>query len=1059
MGNGLRKSVLAVLVGLVVVLASVCDEDKSPTSASSAPATLKYISGNNQTGLRLNRLAQPLLVQVLDYDDDPVAAHKVVFEVTSLNGTLAGSGQKKQEVVTNANGMTSVYLVLGDSLGLDSVRASTVDASNRPLNGSPILFTASVDTSGTGEDDAPDDTTQIAPSLTANSVRIMSGNYQGANGEYFEGQLLPMLLVVQVLDTALAGTQGYPHEGAPVSGFPVLFTVYGPDGATGEAAIAAEPGEGPGGTGRLRATTDIGGLAAVRLTLAEEFYVDGNFSSYLNNHRVEVVVVFSDGSQDSVLFFATGVALAPDDTTGPVIIPSAPGVTANNVRIVSGNYQGASGEYFEGQLLPMPLVVQVLDTSLADTLGYPHEGAPVSGFPVLFTVYGPEGAGVEPVISSDPGGGPGGTGLLQATTDVDGLAAVRLKLAEKFGGGTVESNQNNHRVEVVAVFSDGRQDSVIFFATAVPQTPIDTTAAVIPDADRIELISGDSQTGVPGELLGEPIVLAVYDSVGEPVTGAEVTAIIKEGGGLISFWGQDPTQAELMSLVTDSEGMVRLAWRLGPLPELDNEILAVLTKPDGSSSSVTIKATGVDPDRGPNSIALVSGDGQTGEVAVILALPLVARVFNKDGQPVPGAVVTFTVTRGFGSISLEGTLPVINEMLTVTTDEQGVAAVTLKLGPGPDLDNEVVAQIRRSDGTADSVVFSSVARPKSDTANSLVIMSGNYQGLEGNYIVKTELPLPLVVGVFDNRRTEVSQHGAPISNFPVLFEAFSPSGDAEVKAVDGTEPAGTGRLKALTDEDGLAAVRLTMGTKTGAPDDPTYLRNNNHVIAVAVFADGTQDSVMFFATAVPGAPTSLAAAGGTELSGIAGKALSGLTVVVTDGYGNSKASVPVSFVIDKSPGGGSISQPLVLTDINGYATSGLSQLSTVADKMQVSAVNGNLSPKSIPFTINVLADEADVIMAAGGDNQVGTIGTAFSGPLKVMILDQYGNPCSGVLVTFAESPPGSASLSTIVIKTDSDGMAQTTVTPMSTAVTITAGAVIHGATQTETFNLTATAEE
>ena len=546
--------------------------------------------------------------------------------------------------------------------------------------------------------------------------------------------------------------------------------------------------------------------------------------------------------------------------------------------------------------------------------------------------------------------------------------------------------------------------------------------------------------------------------LGEPVTGAEVTAIIKEGGGLISPWGQDPSQAELISLVTDSEGMVRLAWRLGPLPELDNEILAVLTKPDGSSSSVAIKATGVDPDRGPNSIALVSGDGQTGEVAVILPLSLVVRVFNKDGQPVPGAVVTFTVTRGFGSISPEGTLPVINEMQTVTTDEQGVAAVTMLLGPGPDLDNEVVAQVLRSDGTVASVLFSAVARPKSDTANSLVIMSGNYQGLEGGYVVKTELPLPLVVGVFDNRRTEVSQHGAPISNFPVLLEAFSPSGDAGVTAVAGTEPAGTGRLEALTDEDGLAAVRLTMGSKTGAPDDLAYLRNNNHVVAVAVFADGTQDSVIFFATAVPGAPTNLDAAGSTELSGIAGKALSGLTVVVTDGYGNSNAGVPVSFVIDKSPGGGSISQPLVLTDINGYATSGLSQLSTVAGPMNVSAVNGNLTPNARAFTINVSADEADVIMAAGGDNQAGTIGTAFSSPLKVMILDQYGNPKSGDLVTFTVTA-GSASLSNLVIKTDSDGMAQTAVTPMSTAVTITAGAVIHGDTQTVTFNLTATEEE
>jgi len=1489
MADGLRKSILAAVVGLAVALALVCDEGKSPTSASSAPARLKYISGDNQSGQLRTRLEQPFMVQVLDFDGDPVAAHQVIFEVTSPAGTLAGSGEKEMKVLTNNEGITSVYLVLGDSVEMDyTVQASAVDASDKQLANSPYLFNALVDTSGSGGDAAPDDTTrQAEPGLTANRVQIMSGNYQGARGDYYEGQLLSMPLVVQVLDTAFAGVGGYPAEGAPVSGFPVLFTVYGPKEATEQPVISAEPGGGPGGTGLLTATTDKDGLAAVRLNLGEGFYVgpdfslyrnnhrveavvvfaDGSqdsvlffatglalapddtsgqvigpptegatannvrivsgnnqgangdyfeeqllpmplvvqvvdttmadtlgyplegapvsgypvlftvygpegavenpvisaepgggpggtgrlqattdenglaavrlnlgagfyagpvFSTYLNNHRVEVVVVFADGSQDSVVFFATGLAIAPDDTSGDVIGPPAPGAKANNVYIVSGNYQGANGEYFEGQLLPMPLVVQVVDTTMADSMGHSSQGAPVAGYPVLFTVYGPEGAGVDPTINSDPGGGPGGTGLLRATTDEKGLAAVRLKLAQRFGGGTTESNQNNHRVEVVVVLPDGSQDSVLFFATAVPMAPIDTTAAVIPDAERIELIAGGSQPGVPGELLGEPVVVAVYDTLGGPVSGAEVTVILKKGGGVISSWGQLPSEPNLLSLVTDSEGMVRLGWRLGPLPELENEIIAVVTKPDGSSSSVTITATAVEPGLGPDSMALVAGDGQTGEVSTLLPLSLVVRVFNAEKIPVLGAEVVFSVIQGFGLISKAGEEP-LSEIVTTVTDENGLAAASMRLGPGPGLDNVVVAEVKRSDGTVDSVTFhatalprpdmanrlilksgnyqgsggeyfegetlalplvvrvvdtlqagesdspgapipnfpvlftaygpeeatvsplindvkdeepagtgrlealtdedglaavrlmlardfgsggslqvylnnhrveavavfsdgtvdsviffatakpvsptdpgapaveaafdlvavsdtmiqpvevgtilpgplvvrvvddqgSSVqgasvtftviqgggqigveyempkpdidmlkiitdsdglavitwglgpgpdldnvvvaqlrrgdgevlsvrfhaeARPKSDTANRLVVMSGNYQG---NYIVGTELPLPLVVKVVDTLRRDVDTLGAPMPNFPVLFQAFSPSGDGDVTSDKGTGPGGTGRLESLTDADGLAGVRLTLGTMTGAPDDTTLLKNNNHVIAVAVFADGSQDSVIFFATAVPAAPENIAAAGGTELSGIAGKSLTGLNVVVTDKYGNSTAGVQVDYVIDRSPGGGSITGAVDYTDSFGYASSGIDPLSTVTGDMKVSAVNGSLGGSPVTFTITVSADEADSILASGGDNQVGTIGKAFSKVIKVMVLDQYGNPKSGDLVTFSVTG-GAASLSEMVVKTGSDGVAQTSVTALSDAMTIEAGAMIRGVVRKVTFNLTAVEEE
>jgi Bacterial Ig-like domain (group 1) len=902
MAKLLRKSVIAALVLLGLVLTAVCDEDKSPTSASLAPAKLKYVSGDNQIGQLNKILEQPLMVQILDHASDPVAAHRVVFEVTSASGALAGNSQKVQEVQTNANGMTSVYLVLGDSIEIEyTVQASAFDNAGNHLEDSPYLFTAGVDTSG----------------------------------------------------------------------------------------IIIDPGPGPGGND------------------------------------------------------------TPDDTTQPSIVYSA-----NLINVVSGNYQGTGGEYNEGQTLPMPLVVQVLDTTYAGATGYPDAGAPVSGYPVLFTVYSPDGTATEAQITSEPGGGPSGTGLLEATTDDEGLAAVRLQLAKNFGGGTLESNLNNHRVEAVIVLQDGSQDSVIFFATGVPSAPVDTAATIVPDADRIELVSGNLQTGTPGTALSNPVIFAVYDSVGDPVAGAAITFVLTKGGGAVSVWGEIPTEEEVLSLATDGQGLVRLAWRLGELPAVENEIVAVVTLPD-SSMSLTVSATGVDPDLGPDALIMVSGDGQTGEVASILPLALTVRVLNSAGDPVSAAGVTFTVVRGSGSVGESGNLP-IYDLIMVETDDYGVASATFKLGIGPELDQQVVAEVKRNDGTGISVLFTAQLVPILATANRLVALSENYQG---DFLAGTMIPQPLVVGVYnyDPARTDPDTLGVPIPNFTVLFQAFSPARDASVSVREGEGPDGTGRLQATTDADGLAAVRLTLGTDTGGPDDPLSLKNNNYVVAVAVFSDGSQDTVMFFASSRPGEAVKLDKAGSDQFTGVAGQPLSGLQVSVTDEFDNAKSGTEIGFAVTQIMDGGDagvLAQSTVISDIYGKAASSFTSLSTKAGNMQVSASNGELAGSPVLFYITVLADVADEIRIVGGDKQTGAVNQTLGKPLVVMVRDQYGNPVTGAEVRFAVTS-GAASLSAFVI-TGADGLAQTLITPGSVAVAVTATTEIQGVDQAVTFNITAT---
>lgn len=596
--------------------------------------------------------------------------------------------------------------------------------------------------------------------------------------------------------------------------------------------------------------------------------------------------------------------------------------------------------------------------------------------------------------------------------------------------------------------------------------------------DKIRYISGDGQSGTQNNRLVQPFTVQVLDSDNNPVPSHKVRFEVTSGDGTMAGTGE-----KTQEVVTNSSGMTSGYLVLGT--DSINTVSSTSEGVTGSplkGSPVVFNALALSSGESPpdtngnggttppdttteeipeaDSIYIVSGNNQTGEVNTIMPLPLVAAVLDKNGELMAGAQVTFTIKQGFGLIGPEGSDPAAEGTLTLTSDQDGLAVATLQLGPGPDLDNTVVAEVRRPDGTVVSVSFSAQAMPLPDTANRLVLMSGDNQGSNGEYVVSTLLPLPIVVRVVDSTRAGMAGdfQGAPISNFPVLFEAFSPSGDGTVSDAEDC-PSGCGRLSCVTDEDGLAAVRWITGTETGSSDDLDLLRNNNYVVAVTVFADGSQDSVIFFATGVPQAATSIVPTGGTQLSRIAGTSYTGLGVFVTDQFGNARKGIGISYGIAYTPGGGSISpsQSSQITDINGYASVFVDQLATKVGDMIIAASNGTLDGSPVSFTITILPDAPVEMLIADGEGQSSEVGTAFSKAVKVLIFDQYRNGVPDVLVNF-QLTGGSASLSPIIVMTDSEGAAECTVIPNAAGnITVTATATISGVPTTKTFNLVATA--
>ncbi|MDX2122641.1 MAG: hypothetical protein SF070_16480 [Gemmatimonadota bacterium] len=171
-------------------------------------------------------------------------------------------------------------------------------------------------------------------------------------------------------------------------------------------------------------------------------------------------------------------------------------------------------------------VGQPLDTALT-VLITDHQGDPVAGTPVAFWVYDDEDGIVSPstVVT-------GADGLARSTW-TQGLVAGGTRWAFATAMGL---------------------DTVVFQATQAAGPPAE-----------LELVAGDSQSAVVGAVLDSQIVVRVFDEFRNPVAAATVAFTAVAGGGQVS----PPTA------ISDSLGVVRVAWTMGTTPDYDTLSAAV----------------------------------------------------------------------------------------------------------------------------------------------------------------------------------------------------------------------------------------------------------------------------------------------------------------------------------------------------------------------------------------------------------------------------------------------------------------------------------------------------
>jgi hypothetical protein len=356
-------------------------------------------------------------------------------------------------------------------------------------------------------------------------------------------------------------------------------------------------------------------------------------------------------------------------------------------------------------------------------------------------------------------------------------------------------------------------------------------------AATLGILSGAGQRSPAGRPQAEPIVLLVLSRGGLPVAGSAI-ALAAEAGSV-----------EPASGSTDKTGRLRANWTLGPRPGPQKLRARVLTL----DSTITITAE-ADPVPGNTRVEVV-GPSPTGDVGVALEDPVVIRVTDTAGAPLPEVPIALSVMDR-GSVSA----------LAERTDSLGQIAAKWTLGPrsGP---------------------------------QRLRVEVGNPKTLPPFTVSGTGLPGPATQIVIKSGTIVPGFVGKPLAQ-PVLITALDAKGNTALEATvsvhprHGSVPDSTPRL----DTQGRALVPWTLGDTAG-----------NQVLEVRVA--GVDSVVRVTARAVAGAPTRILL---KEEVGKPGGPI-GLTATVTDVYGNPVAKAPVSFTATA----GKLSAPKGTTDQNG----------------------------------------------------------------------------------------------------------------------------------------------
>ena len=595
-----------------------------------------------------------------------------------------------------------------------------------------------------------------------------------------------------------------------------------------------------------------------------------------------------------------------------------------------------------------------------------------------------------------------------------------------------------------------------------PSSPADSE----PSYDLV-IVSGNNQTGQPGERLKQPLQVEAVNRQGYPVSGVVVRFSVAAGGGVLS----DSTG------ITGVSGRVWTLLTLGATPGV-NKVTVTAEDLAGLPPTFTAVAEGEAPGDPVSPISGRLADAAhfslapeklnvPGGVQFGLTNRVTAFVFDADSNPVSeGTAVRFQTTGG----GIEG---------TARTDASGRAVATLTTAQ-PLPDDGWVTVTAEAQGRGDSLVtaqtrvlFSghsdvrliqpaSFSVPAGQTqaflffvgdANGHPLSAGTtvrVTAVGGTVSGQTDVTLPDTQSPDATRFSVLFQAAATGGTPEMAVEVVSPNGDRKLTLISGARPGGGGAARvaaslavAVSDSllvaDGtsettvVATVQDSLGN--GVPNQAVSFTATAGTVDATALTDAAGRATVTYRSAVnpKGVPAvtveasagDLAAETALRLLGIRlllsmspdqvaadGIAQSDVTATLTTEDGDAVPFVTVSFGATL----GTVSEGQVQTDVTGRASvvyTGVASETDVAG-VEIRAVSSGLdtsiSMRLLGVKLSLLASP-DTIAADGNAQST----------LRASVVRSDGVAIPNGMVRFETSL---GTLSSASVETDGEGVAQ-----------------------------------
>lgn len=723
--------------------------------AKSSAAFLKEIEGDSLEGVVQEMLPNPLKVQMVDANQEPVTSQPVIFSIKGGGGQFEGTLLPTDTVMTDGDGYAQVFYIFGSEAGFfnNIVEASATNGIDK-LTGSPVVFYLSAKSSA-------------ADSIAAFSDTVFTG---------VAGKPLSQPVQVQVTDRLKN----------PVSGEEVTFTVIAGGGVL----------DGSADTTQTVLIDNAGGIAEVDWTL-------GTQAGTLNN-------VLEAASDDGILalkgspiyFYASVVADSVSSSRSTIEATEQVQATSNDTCWITVMLMDAYGNPVSGKRVRLEVTGGDLNfvhhpTEPTDSLGkaYGYLISLTSGeksirakdidddvrldTEVTVVFLATDAAEIQ-VFSGNAQTGNVGTVLkdsltVKVTDQNDNPVSYGPVIFEVIAGGgriiepqPVVSDSNGlawaHLVlgpapgeNVVKVTSEGLQGSPLYF-TAAGEEGV---------AISMITVSGHPQTGPAGERLPLPFVIGVKDLDGDAVAQVDIFFEVEIGNGVLET--PQPVQ-------TDEFGNASAYFRTDTLAGMTCWVKAYNNDLSGSPRRFSATSTAGTP----RKITYVSGDGQPGYVGRVIYNPLVVRVTDHYGNAVSGVSVLFEVV--LGDASIQG-----SQAVTVVSNTSGLASTYVTLGQTT---GTVKVEASSQFLVGSPVLFTLFVQ--AEQAEGIEMFSGdNQKGTVGSLLVD-----PLRVRVIDDYNNSVP-------GISVFF----------------TKDAGEGTIiedqPVMSDSNGIASIHFRVGPTPG----------------------------------------------------------------------------------------------------------------------------------------------------------------------------------------------------------------------------------------------------